>query len=371
MIDYWAYTNDTSYNAVTAQALLAQTGPNNDYMPVEYHSSMGNDDQSFWALSVMSAAEYGFPENTGRDTTWLDIAQNVFDAQIARWGTDTCGGGLRWQVFEANAGWDYKNSISNGGLFQLAARLARHTGNQIYVDWAGRVYDWSAAIGLVDARNYALYDGSDAAINCTELDHTQWTYNLAMYMYGAAAMYNYTNGSSIWQERLDGFVARSAVFFSPFENATNIMFERQCELGQTCNLDQCSFKAYLGRWMAKTAVLAPHAADAIFTLLRESAVAAARSCSGLERDACGSKWYVDGFDGRTGIGQQLSALEVVQASLARNGPVPAVQPQVTIATPSQTTTLPVPGATGSRDGVVARADERSSAIRRRRRGIAW
>lgn len=45
MVDYWAYTNDTSYNTVTSQGLLAQVGPDWNYMPPAYFTSLGNDDQ--------------------------------------------------------------------------------------------------------------------------------------------------------------------------------------------------------------------------------------------------------------------------------------------------------------------------------------
>lgn len=33
MIEYWFYSGDTTYNDVVTQGLLAQVGPNNDYMP--------------------------------------------------------------------------------------------------------------------------------------------------------------------------------------------------------------------------------------------------------------------------------------------------------------------------------------------------
>ena len=33
MIEYWYYTGDSTYNDVVTQGLLAQVGPNNDYMP--------------------------------------------------------------------------------------------------------------------------------------------------------------------------------------------------------------------------------------------------------------------------------------------------------------------------------------------------
>lgn len=33
MIEYWYYTGDSTYNDVITQGLLAQVGPDNDYMP--------------------------------------------------------------------------------------------------------------------------------------------------------------------------------------------------------------------------------------------------------------------------------------------------------------------------------------------------
>lgn len=33
MVEYWFYTGDDTYNKITSEALLAQVGENNDYMP--------------------------------------------------------------------------------------------------------------------------------------------------------------------------------------------------------------------------------------------------------------------------------------------------------------------------------------------------
>ena len=33
MIEYWYYTGDSTYNDVVTQGLLAQVGPDNDFMP--------------------------------------------------------------------------------------------------------------------------------------------------------------------------------------------------------------------------------------------------------------------------------------------------------------------------------------------------
>ncbi|KAK5281818.1 hypothetical protein LTR16_006095, partial [Cryomyces antarcticus] len=40
LVDYYAYTNDTSYNPSTTQALLAQVGPDRNYMPPAYFFSL-------------------------------------------------------------------------------------------------------------------------------------------------------------------------------------------------------------------------------------------------------------------------------------------------------------------------------------------
>lgn len=40
LIDYWAYTNDTSFNDVVMQAMMAQTGTDNNFLPEAYYSSM-------------------------------------------------------------------------------------------------------------------------------------------------------------------------------------------------------------------------------------------------------------------------------------------------------------------------------------------
>jgi hypothetical protein len=76
-----------------------------------------------------------------------------------------------------------------------------------------------------------------------------------------------------------------------------------------------SFKAYLARWIAQTTVLAPFTFPMILPWLQASATAAAASCPGRTDVTCMTKWYVGGWDGAWGVGQQLSALEVVQALL--------------------------------------------------------
>jgi mannan endo-1,6-alpha-mannosidase len=320
MVDYYYYTGDTTYNDVTAQALLFQVGPDDDYMPPNQTKTEGNDDQGFWGLAAMSAAEVNFPDPPPNQPQWLALAQAVFNTQAARWDDTSCGGGLRWQIFTFNNGYTYKNSISNGCFFNLAARLAKYTGNDTYAQWADKAWDWMSAVGLLD-NNYYVYDGSDLTINCSSVNHLQWTYNAGAFLLGAANMYNYTNGSLKWQERVNGMVQGLDVFFP--EN--NIMQEVACENNGKCDVDQHSFKAYLARWMAATTKMAPFTSNAIMAKLAPSAQAAAQQCSGGDDGrTCGLKWTMGTtWDGSYGVGQEMAALEVIQSNLIAHvaGPV--------------------------------------------------
>jgi mannan endo-1,6-alpha-mannosidase len=278
----------------------------------------------------MSALENQYPSPPSDQPSWLVLAQNLFDNQASRWDTTSCGGGLKWQIYPSNSyGYEYKNSISNGGFFQLAARLARYTGEQKYTDWAVMIWNWCESVGLISP-SYDVYDGSNDLINCSQLDHTQWSYNVAIFIEGAAALYNLT-GADIWMQRTQGLLDAAGIFFSPFPNASNVMYEAACEPYETCNTDQQSFKAYMSRWLAKTSVLAPFTAVNIQPMLEASALAAAASCSGgADGVTCGTKWYTNAWDGTWGAGQQLSALEVVQALLIANAGPPYSQASTSI-----------------------------------------
>ncbi|KAF2271584.1 uncharacterized protein EI97DRAFT_437692 [Westerdykella ornata] len=355
MIEYTKFTGDTSYVKTLTRALVANYGPNNDILLPWKKDQEGNDDQAFWALALMSALEYDFPDPDEKPpASYLEVVENCFNNIVPRWDLTSCNGGFKWQIYPENAyGWNYKNSISNGAVFALAARLARYTGNQTYADWAVKIWDWSKAIGLVTDK-YEVLDGTSDKENCTDHDNTQWTYNIGMYMHGAAVMYNYTNGDQAWKRHVAGFIDHSSFFFKPHDNAPDIMYEIACETGQTgrasCNVDQQSFKAYFARFLAKTAIMAPFTRDQVTKWLRASAIGAAKSCSGgADGATCGSRWYTGSWDGATGVGQQLSALEVTQALLTlRKHVVPRVQSGPEPAPPLRSSTGgAVPTATGT------------------------
>lgn len=109
-IDYWHLTGDPSYNDVVTQGMLYQVGTYDDYQPRNQTTGLGNDDQAFWGMSAMLAAETRFPNPPADKPQWLALAQAVWNTQVVRWD-DQCGGGLHWQVQFFNKGYDYKNSM--------------------------------------------------------------------------------------------------------------------------------------------------------------------------------------------------------------------------------------------------------------------
>lgn len=106
------------------------------------------------------------------------------------------------------------------------------------------------------------------------------------------------------------------VFFPTQYGNGNIMVEVACEPQGTCDNDQPSFKAYLSRWMAATTQIAPFTANAIEPKLQTCAQGAAAQCSGgSDGTTCGRTWYSSTWDGKTGPGEQMSAMSVIQANL--------------------------------------------------------
>ncbi|KAM3436161.1 hypothetical protein MY4824_004466 [Beauveria thailandica] len=318
LVDYWYYTGDDEYNQLVTDGLLFQVGTNRDYMPNNQTLTEGNDDQGFWGLSVMSAAEYNFPNPPADKPQWLELAQAVFNTQAARWDTADCNGGLRWQIYQWNKGYDYKNSISQACFFALGARLALYTGNKTYADWAERTWDWMWSTGYINNETYYVIDGADIGSNCSSYSPYQFTYNAGGFILGAAAMYNYTE-SRAWKDRLDGLIWGSKVFF--VGDNEDIMSEVACEPVDRCNIDQQSFKAYLSRWLAAATKWAPDTYDTVIPYLRASAKAAVNQCVGGNNGRmCGMKWARNEgkYDGSTGVGQQMAALEVVLSTMIKN-----------------------------------------------------
>lgn len=325
LLDYWYYTGDDTYNADLKESLIHQIGTNNDYMPENQTHTEGNDDQGFWGIAVMAAAEKDFPQDPSQPQ-WIDLAKNVFNDLSSRWDTSSCGGGLRWQIYSWNNGYNYKNSVSNGCLFHLAARLSRYTGDSSYSDWAEKTWDWVTGMDFIQTNvsDWRVRDGGTIESDCQNITPQRWTYNAGLYLAGAAYMYNAT-GDVKWQYRAERLWEGAKVFFVN----DKIMYEGSCQVSNRCNNDQRSFKGIFSRFLGLTAMLVPSLMNDIMLHLETTAPGVLSSCTG-GRDGvtCGLDWTKGSWDGYFGLGEQLSALETLQNRLVFTRPPPLTEAQV-------------------------------------------
>ncbi|KAB5559759.1 glycoside hydrolase [Coniochaeta sp. 2T2.1] len=325
-IDYWHLTGDDSYNAVITEGMLHQTGEEYNYMPRNHTASLGNDDQGFWGMSAMLAAEAKFPDPPEDKPQWLALAQAVFNTQASSERHDeTCNGGLRWQVPISNIGYDYKNTIANGCFFNLGARLARYTQNETYAKWATETFDWLWNVNYIDHEIWSVYDGAHVKHNCTDINKAQFSYNIAILLQGSAFMYNYTNGDGLWRDRVTNLLNATLRDFFP----NNTAYEVPCEGRQgACSTDMLSFKGYVHRWLSVVAQVAPFTHDTIMPVLRQSTQAAVNQCTGGPTGRrCGFYWssgqFVDpSVDGTTGAGEQMNVLAAVSSLLRGKSEAP-------------------------------------------------
>lgn len=316
MIDTWAWCENDTYEDIIYDALIHQKGQKEDYVPGNQSMTAGNDDQAFWGLAVMEAAERNFTNPPDDEPGWLALAQAVYNTMLGRWDTAHCGGGLRWQIFQWNGGYNYKNTISNSCLFTLAARLARYTGNDTYVETAEKVWEWLVEVEFIQesSNSLVIYDGANIGTdNCSTIHYQTWSYNYGLMLAGSAYLYNLTNDEK-WLGRVNEiYTGIESVFVN---STTGIMYEKMCQEAGNCNNDQRSFKSIFSRCLGQTAVLVSEYTDRIMTLLDTSAKGAALSCTGgTDKHTCGINWSYGGWDYWYGLGEQMSALEVIQNTL--------------------------------------------------------
>ncbi|RYP89164.1 hypothetical protein DL770_004536 [Monosporascus sp. CRB-9-2] len=316
MLDYWHWTEDDTYNDVVYRALLHQAGDRRDFMHPNWTASLGNDDQAFWALSSMIAAETGFQDPPEDEPQWLALTQAVWNEQASDDRRDgTCGGGLRWQIYQ-HRGYEYKNTISNGCFFNIGARLARYTDNATYARWSEETWDWLMDVGYIDDE-WNVYDGAHVPKNCTDTNLQMYSYNAGILLLGAAHMYNYT-GDQVWRERIDPFLDQTLNRFFP----DGIAYEPICEQTR-CTFDALTFKGFVHRWLASAAQVAPFMRERVMRVLKTSAQAAANQCVGGDNGRmCGFHWRSGEFDNFITAGNQMNVLAALSSVLAFDAPTP-------------------------------------------------
>ncbi|TGJ80509.1 hypothetical protein E0Z10_g8252 [Xylaria hypoxylon] len=311
MLDYRSRTGDKQYDEKISEGLLWQRGPNHDFLSPNWTLTTANDDQAIWAMAALLATETGFTEPGGDDPKWLAIAQNVFDEQSSesrRVDNGSCAGGLRWQISPVSNGYNWIATVANVAYANLGARLSlQDRKNETRPQLVEDTFDWLETSKFIDS-NFNVYDGAQA-FDCDETNKLQFSYVSAFALESAAIMFNST-GEEKWKTLVDGLTKRTIAVFFP----DGVAKEVACESTE-CNTDMTFFKSFLHRSLASTMKVAPYTADLILPVLKTSAAAAAKSCTGGDNERlCGLTWS-GSFDNQTGAGSQMSVLSALLSLL--------------------------------------------------------
>jgi hypothetical protein len=128
------------------------------------------------------------------DQAALARARQIFALVESGWDTDTTHadpGGVFW----TQAPWSQdRNTVSNMPGAELGLRLYQATGDQTYLDWATRMYDWTNRHLL--APNGMYWDHVDLAGN---IEKTQWSYNQGVPIGVDVLFYEVTRDSTYLQ----------------------------------------------------------------------------------------------------------------------------------------------------------------------------
>jgi mannan endo-1,6-alpha-mannosidase len=191
LIAYSNLTSDTQFNDVVASALYAQVGDDAAYMPANQTKTLGNNNQTLWGLTALSAAESGFPKERDGQPGWLDLAQNVFDLLTLRWNDTTCSGGLRDAIFTFDGSYNQMSSFTASNFFLLSSSLYKMTSNETYSEWAEKQYTAATDNGLLGEKG-AIVDYLEIEDDGCTLQKSEGatSENLGHWLEGAAVMFN-------------------------------------------------------------------------------------------------------------------------------------------------------------------------------------
>ena len=152
-----------------------------------------------------------------------------------------------------------------------------------------------------------------------------------------------TNTNVTWKTHTNDLLSSMSVFFTGANNTHDtsakpgIMIEVACEPLRTCNTDQYAYKGLTAQWMGEAMQVTR---DTISGYLQSSAESAADQCpGGGNRTTCGTLWTRNRYDGKTGLGQEMSALNAFLANLAVNSSS-HTNVNTTVATTAATATAP-------------------------------
>jgi predicted alpha-1,6-mannanase (GH76 family) len=182
------------------------------------------DDEGWWALAWIRAFDLT------RESRYLNMAKTIFNDMTGGWD-DTCKGGIWWSKERK-----YKNAIANELFLAIAARLYLRTGEQRFLDWAQREWNWFKNSGMINSDNL-INDGLDSA--CRNNRQPTWTYNQGVILGGLIDLHRSTRDAALLTQ------AQAIADAAIVKLAPNGILREPCE--PDCGVDGPQFKGIFMR----------------------------------------------------------------------------------------------------------------------------
>jgi predicted alpha-1,6-mannanase (GH76 family) len=230
VIRYAKLTGDSSYDGYIAATFAAAQRQHADFINNFY------DDNGWWALAWVAAFDMA------GDRRYLDAARTIFAHNTGGWD-EVCRGGLWW-----NTSKQYKNAITNELFLTLAALLHQRTpGDQAYLTWAQREWEWFASSGLIGPSGL-VNDGLNSA--CANNGGTTWTYNQGVILGGLAALAEITGDRAYLRQGETIADAVLSTLVTPASAHPPGILVEPCEQASAdCDGDQAQFKGIFVRYL--------------------------------------------------------------------------------------------------------------------------
>lgn len=221
-IDAYNRTGDNTYITYANQVYRAQLSYGNNSLKNGFF-----DDMEWMGLACLRAYE---ASNTPR---WKEAAIDLWNWIKLGWN-DHHGGGIQWVDVQPAS----KNACSNAPAIILAARLYQLTGDQDYLDWALRIFDWMNASLILP--NGIVMDGYGN-------DNWGWTftYNQGTWIGACLELFKITGEQKYYDIAMlnADFVVNDREKFSPH----GILYNN--EGGGDGGLFKGIFLRYLSQWL--------------------------------------------------------------------------------------------------------------------------
>ena len=191
------------------------------------------DDMEWMALALLRACDI----NASIKREYWNQVVTLFDDIIGGW-SDVDGGGLHWNKNKTGDG-RYKTSCSNAPAMILAARLYQKTGEQRYLDWALRIYDY-----MYDHSRFA--DGVVKDHATLEDHEVTFSYNQGTWVGGLLELYKITGEEHYRTTATD---LLDLLLFGKWYSPKGIMNERQNYNQDDGGMFKGIFVRYLTQWI--------------------------------------------------------------------------------------------------------------------------